>query len=273
MKNNNKNKNINFFKTDQSFLFGLIKYHVFDMLPRLKAIKNFVNENFTSKNKEITVLDGPFKGMKYPKAKSYGSVFIPKLLGVYEFELDHLIKEIIETKYDVLIDVGCAEGYYAVGLAKYGNIKQVYAYDISHTARELCKEMATKNSVGDKIQIKEEFNEKEFNEIIEKHKNDKILFILDVEGAEYEMFDFIFKKKIKNLDLLIELHDLFNVDITDKLNKLSKDYNVERIFGISDFQRTIELNPKELKNTDFKTKYYLLLEGRPEQMKWYFIKS
>src|SRR5437016_6027102 len=63
-----------------------------------------------------TVIAGPFAGMKYI-GSSVASAHIPKLLGTYEREIAGIVEEICWRKPAVLIDVGAAEGYYAVGFA------------------------------------------------------------------------------------------------------------------------------------------------------------
>src|SRR5512140_2013789 len=64
----------------------------------------------------LEVLSGPFKGMRYGDF-SYNSALIPKLLGTYEADLHNWVGEALATGYDAVINVGCAEGYYAVGFA------------------------------------------------------------------------------------------------------------------------------------------------------------
>src|SRR5262245_45426434 len=64
----------------------------------------------------ISVQHGPFKGLAYFDETVWGSI-TPKWLGSYEAELHPAIEEIISRPYETIIDVGCAEGYYAVGLA------------------------------------------------------------------------------------------------------------------------------------------------------------
>lgn len=43
---------------------------------------------------------------------------VPNLVGSYESELHLQIEQLILERPQVVIDVGCAEGYYAVGLAQ-----------------------------------------------------------------------------------------------------------------------------------------------------------
>src|ERR1700683_867887 len=63
-----------------------------------------------------TVQQGPFRGMILSDAVS-GS-HLPKLLGSYEAELYPVVDVILQRPYRLVIDVGCGEGYYLVGLAR-----------------------------------------------------------------------------------------------------------------------------------------------------------
>ncbi|MFQ3224327.1 MAG: hypothetical protein ACI8Z5_000575 [Lentimonas sp.] len=66
--------------------------------------------------KENRVLNGRFKGMHYPQKASVGSELDPKLLGSYESELVAIIHLILTQNDTTIIDIGCAEGYYAKGI-------------------------------------------------------------------------------------------------------------------------------------------------------------
>ena len=90
----------------------------------------------------LTVADGPFKGMVYPDFIAYGSAMYPKLLGCYESELNASLESFLKTDYHSIVDIGCAEGYYAVGVAMRLPNAIVYAYDIDKKAMEACEKMA-----------------------------------------------------------------------------------------------------------------------------------
>ncbi len=62
------------------------------------------------------VQGGPFAGMAYLH-RSLDGPLPPRLLGCYEAELHGALERILGTRYDTVVDIGCAEGYYAVGLA------------------------------------------------------------------------------------------------------------------------------------------------------------
>ena len=60
---------------------------------------------------------GPFAGMEFLSNVLEGC-YIPKLLGTYEMELHPTWIRLRQLrKYRTIIDIGAAEGYYAVGLA------------------------------------------------------------------------------------------------------------------------------------------------------------
>ena len=64
----------------------------------------------------LTVLSGPFRGMKYSESSLLCCNGISVICGTYELELGLTIEEVVSGKYDRIIDIGCAECY-AVGLA------------------------------------------------------------------------------------------------------------------------------------------------------------
>jgi hypothetical protein len=83
------------------------------------------------------IRSGLFAGMSYLPDASEGSL-MARLLGTYEAELRPHIEALVAEGLDCVIDIGCAEGYYAVGLAyRFPNL-EVFAFDIDETARTAC---------------------------------------------------------------------------------------------------------------------------------------
>ena len=98
------------------------------------------------------VLGGPFAGMAYVAEASEGAL-VPRLLGAYESELHPHLLAFAAAGLDAVIDVGCAEGYYAVGLARLMPQVTVHAYDIDEKARAACADLAAQNGVADRVLI------------------------------------------------------------------------------------------------------------------------
>lgn len=148
------------------------------------------------------ILNGPFKGMKY-LSKSVGSALFPKLVGCYERELSSVIQKCIAKNYLQIIDIGCAEGYYAVGFAFAKKDVRVLAYDIDPEAQHLCRNMAVINGVSNRVEVRGLCTPELLNGIDLSHT----LIICDCEGAELDILDPILTPSLKFADLLVELHD------------------------------------------------------------------
>ena len=92
-----------------------------------------------------SVYSGPFVGMKYIRDSWFGG-YIPKLLGVYERELHGAVEAAIAPNRDLVVDVGAAEGYYAVGLCRRLPQAKHIAFEMGEEARVMMAELAQSNS-------------------------------------------------------------------------------------------------------------------------------
>jgi hypothetical protein len=86
----------------------------------------------------------------YYTRRSVGSVYYPKLLGIYEKELHPVFKG-AHPDFEKILVVGASEGYYAVGLARRWK-KPVLAFEASSQGRELMTRLALINRVNIYIQ-------------------------------------------------------------------------------------------------------------------------
>ena len=132
------------------------------------------------------VQSGPFRGMKIPREVSWGQGdVIPKLLGLgtYEQELIPAIYKAIRRKPAVVYNVGCAEGYYAVGLARALPEATVAAFDTGVIS--VCLKAQAMNDVGRRFSTGGEFKSSRINEWnVTPYRS---LVVMDVEGAEISL--------------------------------------------------------------------------------------
>lgn len=147
---------------------------------------------------------GIFRGMTFLDHSTEGAV-MPKLLGTYESELHAHFTAFVEEGLDVIIDVGCAEGYYAVGLARMAPDVTVHARDIDPKAREACAELARRNEVSERVQIGGEFRPEDFQSFAGK----KALVLVDAEGAELDILDPVRGPALAQMSIVVETHDVF----------------------------------------------------------------
>ena len=216
------------------------------------------------------VESGIFKGMIYSSNKAFGSAFIPKIIGTYEIELKPFFEDIFHLDFDLIIDIGCAEGYYANGLAlKFPNTK-VYAFDSNKTARNLCLHNKTINSLSN-VEINSFCD---FNFLYENCKNRKSLIVCDIEGSEYDLFNV--NKEFdcfKFSYLIIEVHDGVNHKIVELLyKKFSKSHKIEEIYSTDDIFRPEKYSLDIDNNLNIKEKIFMYSENRLHIMRWLIMK-
>jgi hypothetical protein len=151
------------------------------------------------------VADGPFRGMHY-RVNAVGSVWAPKLLGTYERELHSLVERLPIERYERILNVGSAEGYYSVGLAmrlKNQQRTRVVAYDTDDRARVLAKQLAEDNGVTGLVEVRTLCNHAELNSF----DGQRILVLCDIEGGERELLDPVAAPALRSFDMLVEVHD------------------------------------------------------------------
>jgi len=149
-----------------------------------------------------TILGGPFAGMSFVRQVAEGCC-VPKLLGCYEEELHPHVEDAIARDYAQVLNIGVAEGYYAVGLARRMPNTRVFAFDTDANAQKTCAAVAQANAVAERVHIAGLFRGEDF----ERYAGESTLLICDIEGAERELLDPTAYPALRRMDIIVELHD------------------------------------------------------------------
>jgi SAM-dependent methyltransferase len=150
----------------------------------------------------LKVRGGPFAGMEFLPNISEGC-WIPKLLGCYEAELHPQWRRLRdERRYTTILDIGCAEGYYAVGLARMFPEAKIVARDTDERAKQLLAELAKRNNVAERIEIGGAFAPADF----QKYAGQPTLVVCDIEGAEKDLLDPRLAPALYDMDIVVEMH-------------------------------------------------------------------
>ena len=165
--------------------------------------RSLLIQNTVIQNSGLTVHQGPLTGLVFVKQSSEGC-HVAKLIGCYEQPLHSHIRAAIEENYESIINIGCAEGYYAVGMARKLNETRTYAYDISESAQQTCLQLAKENGVTDRVQVGAVFNHHDF----QKFSGSRTLLFCDIEGAESELLDPSLAPELKSMDIIVEAHEV-----------------------------------------------------------------
>jgi hypothetical protein len=164
---------------------------------------------------DYRVQAGPFQGMIYTKEAVLSRHATPALLGQYERQLYTYIVEAAQN-CDLVIDVGHAEGYYAVGLARLG--KRVVAYDADPHERRICRGMARANGV--RLEINSWCSPGSLYTV-----QQRALVICDIEGGEYELLSSEVASALAECWFVVELHSTKKEDNAAFLNRFSKSHD------------------------------------------------
>ena len=210
---------------------------------------------------------GTFKGMKLSK-NTYWSKndIITHILGVYE---KHVLKKIIEFSKKgnyPFIDIGAADGYFAIGMAFSETFKKIYAFEIDEEGRRSLNRNIENNLCKDKVVVDIEANFETLKEIVDKNKSAVIL--IDIEGSEFDLLDDNLLQLLSNCYIVCELHPTLSANGFEKQNMLIN--NAKAFFDVSIIQRESYCPNKFSELNEFTDEERLIAfgEGRENNMNW-----
>lgn len=148
------------------------------------------------------VQSGPFAGMLLDVGTMPVHV-TPKLLGTYENELTESIDDTICRAPEIVINVGCAEGYYAVGFALRLSDATIYAFDADPKARKATIRNASLNGVDARVHVSGVVHARELEGLLQRGR---ALVLMDCEGAEFELLHPEATPSLASADIIVELH-------------------------------------------------------------------
>lgn len=230
-------------------------------LRRFLALSGPAADRFTAAS-GLQVIDGPFAGMQYlPGLERTNRALVAKLLGAYERELHGAVRELVQSAASHVIDVGSAEGYYAVGLARQMPAATVHAYDIDGRARAACAQLAALNDVGRRVIVHDACTPADLCEFPPYG----VALFCDCEGYERTLLDPDAAPVLRHWLIVVELHDFVDPTITASIqSRFATTHEIELIRGEP---RDPDRYPA-LASFNLRERSALLSEYRPELMSW-----
>jgi hypothetical protein len=178
----------------------------------LSKWRSVLIQNALLQHNGTVVMQGPLQGLDFLPNSAEGC-HIAKLLGCYEQPLLPFIEAAIQASYPTILNIGCAEGYYAVGMARRMPETKVLAFDLNHKAQATCKALAEKNGVAERIEIGALFKPEDFAH----YAAQRALVLCDIEGAERDLLDLVKAPVLAGMDLIVESHECLISGITQTL--------------------------------------------------------
>jgi hypothetical protein len=223
-------------------------------------------EHLVSTNTADCVNGGPFAGMRYIHG-AVGSAYVPKLLGIYERELNACIEQACALNFPLIVDIGAAEGYYAVGMALRNPDARIVAFEMEGRGRKALQEMAKLNELGPRIEIHEKCGCDDLQSILTDLK--RALVICDVEGNEDELLNPVVIPTLARTHVLVETHDFVLRGITESLiQRFSPTHDIQRIWQQP--RQRADMPYRAIGATLLPRRYldWAVSEWRPERMSW-----
>ena len=164
---------------------------------------------------ELRVIDGPFRGLRYA-GEAHGSMYLPKLLGIYERELNPCVEEACALGLRRIIDVGAAEGYYAAGMALRNPQAEVIAFEMAAEGREQLTATLRLNGLAARVAVRGRCEPADLRAALGTPQT-PMLVICDAEGYERELLDPGMIPGLARAWVLVELHEFIHRGIAETL--------------------------------------------------------
>ena len=159
---------------------------------------------------------GPFTGFTYPDwGLAQVDLFAPKLLGSFERELHAAVEQAIGERPATVVNVGAAEGYYAVGLARRLPSARVIAFEADDRHHAAFVAIAELNGVQDRVELRGACSTDSLREVVVTGS----LVICDCDGCELPLLDPELVPELRSCTLIVEAHDLLVEGVTPTLRE------------------------------------------------------
>ena len=220
-----------------------------------------------AKKHNFIVQYGIFKNLKMNHEISWGRGDIAsKIYGFYENKIQQKLKDI---NNPILIDIGAADGFFAIGSLKSKICEFCYAFEETKKSRENLFKTAQINNVQNKLSIIGKATKDNFFSLLPSEINfSKVTILCDIEGGEFDFFSDEILKTIKYSNIIIEIHKNHNKNLEIVLLERVKKYFDVSI--IIDNDKNFE-NVSELHTLNDLDRNLICSEGRSYIGKWWHL--
>ena len=220
-----------------------------------------------AKKHNFIVQYGIFKNLKMNHEISWGRGDIAsKIYGFYENKIQQKLKDI---NNPILIDIGAADGFFAIGSLKSKICEFCYAFEETKKSRENLSKTAKINNVQKKLSIIGKVTKDNFFTLLPSKINfSEVTILCDIEGGEFDFFSDEILATIRCSNIIIEIHKNHNKNLEiDLLERVKKYFDVSVIIdNDKNFENVLELHT--LNDID---RYLICSEGRSYIGKWWHL--
>jgi len=210
---------------------------------------------------------GPFTGLHLDRETWWGKLDLgSQCLGLYEKEILNLIDATEAGRFSTFIDIGAADGYYAIGMLVSGKVGRTICFEQTEKGRSVIAENWKKNHSVGELTILGEANAASFAALNRADLNNALVLV-DVEGFEFDLLTDEVLRLLKSSTVVIEIHhwmDNFLDKYTTFLRHAASYFEVEVIERVE--RETSNL--PELRDFTDDNRLLLTSERRPGVMRF-----
>jgi hypothetical protein len=213
---------------------------------------------------------GLFRGMRVLAEGFWSDGDItPKLLGVYEQELQASIARLTEGEIGAIVNIGAGEGYYAIGLALRCPDVPVHAFEADPREHAVIRHNADANGVGERVRVHGTCVPEDVAALADAHG--RLLVICDCEGFETALFAAPgVAAALRHSDLVIECHDFADPGCTPAVfASLWRTHVIEVIYAGGRDPCAFPM----LSRFSDRDRWAAVCENRPRLMNWLVCKA
>jgi len=172
---------------------------------------------------------GPFRGLKLDKKVWWGQSDLgSQLLGLYEKEILDFFDMIEPGKFSSFVDLGAADGYYAVGALHTGKFLRSVCYEVSFEGQSAIKRNWKSNGAPGELLVRGEANSKTLLDD-QITFGDDTLVLIDIEGGEFDILTDDVLKHLRSCEIIVEIHNWvpdFKARYSDLLRRIASIFDV-----------------------------------------------
>jgi hypothetical protein len=145
------------------------------------------------------------------------SLPLAKFLGSYELEIQPLVDQLVQMSFAHVVDIGAAEGYYAIGFALRCPETKVIAYEQLSGGREMILQLAEANDVAARVDIRGRCEIEDLNGALAGVG--RCLVVVDIEGYEAVLLDPSVVPGLRQAHVIVEAHDCYAPGVTRSIQE------------------------------------------------------
>jgi predicted O-methyltransferase YrrM len=212
---------------------------------------------------------GPFSGMVLLGDPRWGpSDQGAMIFGMYEQEVLESLAN-APAHFKTFVDIGAADGYYAVGLLKSGKVERTICFEADPEGRATIARLAAKNGVSDKVTILGAASDHLVGMLDAcKLNTSDTMFLIDIEGAEFKVLTKEAFASLKDSMVIVETHAHIYPDPQAEMDGLIKRASATHL---ATNWYPGPRNPsmfKELEGFSETDRWIICSEGRNEIQQW-----